>query len=146
MQIPPVDLSSSPVEFMLLATGCSPVYERFRPPSPEWMPMFLTVAQRGEREAKRRTEAAEFARASLSEHARRLGGRYILYGSAARGTMGRESDLDILLDFPSVSEAEAWRAAEAVCREHDMPLDIMPMAWTEPGFVEKVLREGVVLG
>ena len=107
--------------------------------------MFLTVAQRGEIEASRRAEAAKLACVSLSEHARRLGGRYILYGSAARGTMGRESDMDILLDFPSGSEAEAWRAAEAVCREHDMPHDIMPMAWTEPRFVEKVLQEGIVL-
>ena len=107
--------------------------------------MLLTVAQRGEKEARRRAEAAALACSSLSEHARRLGGRYILYGSAARGTMGWESDLDILLDFPSGSEAEAWRAAETVCRENDVPLDIMPMAWTEPRFVEKVLQEGIVL-
>ena len=108
--------------------------------------MFLTVAQRGEREARRRAQAAELVCVLLAEHARRLGGRYILYGSAARGTMGRESDLDILLDFPPQAEAEAWRTAEVVCREHDVPLDIMPMAWTEPGFVERVLKDGIVLG
>ncbi|WP_376100065.1 nucleotidyltransferase family protein [Roseomonas sp. CCTCC AB2023176] len=30
----------------------------------------------------------------------RLGGRYLLFGSAARGEMRHDSDVDILLDFP----------------------------------------------
>ncbi len=49
--------------------------------------------------------------------ARRHGGRYLLYGSLARGEARRDSDVDLLVDFPAEFEAEAWRQAEDACAE-----------------------------
>ena len=47
--------------------------------------MIVTVAERKSEEAARRSAAVDAVVAELRDHARRLGGRYILHGSAARG-------------------------------------------------------------
>jgi hypothetical protein len=43
-------------------------------------------------------------RRELADYARRHGGRFIVYGSAASGRFHFESDIDILVDF----DDEAW--------------------------------------
>jgi predicted nucleotidyltransferase len=105
----------------------------------------LTLAQRREKEAGRRRAAARSVRAALADEARRLGGRYLLYGSAAAERMGADSDIDLLLDFPSSVEAEAWRFAEAICCEHGLPFDIMPLAWADAALATRVRTRGVSL-
>jgi predicted nucleotidyltransferase len=80
----------------------------------------------------------------------------ILYGSAARGAMGPESDVDVLIvvDMP---EHEAHRIAGDLAfphfMEHDVllsPFTIRPERWEEmrrrgKRFAKNVLREGVAL-
>ncbi|MCE7027813.1 nucleotidyltransferase family protein [Jiella avicenniae] len=107
--------------------------------------MIVTVAERKSEEAARRSAAVAAVVAELRDHARRLGGRYILHGSAARGAMRYDSDVDLVLDFPSAAEGEAWRFAEKACHRHRLPCDILPLAMTEGRFRARLEAEGVVL-
>ena len=67
------------------------------------------------REASRRARAAEAVARRLSGYARRHGGRFILFGSAASGRM--RHDIDILTDFPDDRALEAFLFAECACAE-----------------------------
>lgn len=107
--------------------------------------VFLTISDRKRGEAERRSKAAGALRDLLAEHARRLGGRYILYGSAAKGTMTHDSDIDLLLDFPDETEAEAWRAAETECEALGMAHDIMPLRWSKGRLKATVEATGLSL-
>ncbi|WP_299439250.1 nucleotidyltransferase family protein [uncultured Rhodospira sp.] len=87
--------------------------------------------------------AADAVRADLAAFAgAHPQGRFILYGSVVRGTAAPDSDLDILVDYPPDSDREAWTAAEDACRRHGLRGDIMPVAWTKPAFVARVLERG----
>ncbi|MXW85316.1 MAG: DNA polymerase subunit beta, partial [Boseongicola sp. SB0667_bin_21] len=67
------------------------------------------------REAAARSAAARRIIARLSSHARRHGGRFLVFGSAARGDMRHDSDIDILVDFPPEMELDAVIFAEEAC-------------------------------
>lgn len=103
--------------------------------------MIVTIAERKQREADRRTRAAEEIARRLAEYGDRQGGRFLLYGSAARGTMTYDSDIDLLIDFPEGRLDDAWRFAEQVVAEFDLSLDAMPLAWCKPAFWDRVLSE-----
>ncbi len=107
--------------------------------------MIVTVAERKSEEAARRSAAVDAVVAELRDHARRLGGRYILHGSAARGAMRYDSDVDLILDFPSATEGEAWRLAETACDRHRLPCDILPLAMIEGRFRSRIEVEGTVV-
>lgn len=69
-------------------------------------------------------------------------GRFILYGSVIRGMAAPDSDLDILVDYPSDADRDAWIFAEEACRRHGVRSDIMPTAWTKPDFIARVMTRG----
>jgi len=79
------------------------------------MQRIVTLTERKTPEAARRREAAAALVPVLAEYARAHGGRFLLYGSAARGQVKYHSDVDLLLDFPGVSLGEAWNFAETSC-------------------------------
>ena len=64
------------------------------------MPRIVTLTERKAAEAARRAAAIETLIPILTTYARQLRGRFLLYGSAARGRMKYHSDVDLLLDFP----------------------------------------------
>jgi len=101
--------------------------------------MYPSLESRKRAEADRRAGLADILAGRLAPFARRHGGRFILFGSLARGEARYDSDVDLLLDFPSEHEAAAWRLAEDLCAEFGIELDIKPVAWCEPAFVAKVL-------
>ncbi len=63
------------------------------------MRRIVTLPERKAAEAARRRAAVEAVLPELEAYARAHGGRFLLYGSAARGTMKHNSDVDLLLDF-----------------------------------------------
>ncbi len=85
--------------------------------------------------------AAELA-AVLAAYAREHGGRYILFGSAARGDARYSSDVDVLVDFPIEKELEAWLFAERQCFDRNLVPDIHIRAWRTDQFVSRVEKEG----
>src|SRR5208282_1507507 len=101
--------------------------------------MYPSIESRKGAEAARRGGIADILADRLSLFARDRGGRFILYGSLARGEARYDSDVDLLIDFPRECEAAAWRIAEDLCSELGVDLDIKPVAWCAPDFVAKVL-------
>ena len=102
--------------------------------------MYVTIEDRKRQEAERRSSAVEAICAELSDFARTRGGRFLLYGSAARGTMRHDSDIDLLVDVPADVEADAWRLAERLATKFGLEYDIQPLKWCTPAFVSKILH------
>lgn len=89
--------------------------------------------------------AVEELACDLAAYAREHGGRFILFGSAARGEMRHDSDVDILADFPPDL---VWDAVGyATDRAHDLGLvpDVQPKRLTGRSLAERVAVEGRVL-
>ena len=85
------------------------------------------------------TAVAALQRA-LVDRAQKLGGRYVLFGSAARGTMRPDSDVDLLLDFPSEAATKAaWDFAERECARLNLECDARPLTWCDDAFLAHVL-------
>ena len=79
--------------------------------------MLRTLEQRKHEEAVRRAAVPQALAVRLSDFATRCEGRYLIYGSLARGEARYDSDVDIPVDFPAEFQAEAWRRVEAACAD-----------------------------
>ena len=85
-------------------------------------------------------------RPALAERARALGGRFLLYGSAARGELRYDSDVDLLLDFPDAAAmSAAWDFAETECARLGLEYDILPIGMCNARFLAHVLPEAISL-
>ncbi|MDQ2801220.1 MAG: nucleotidyltransferase domain-containing protein [Pseudomonadota bacterium] len=104
---------------------------------------FLTLTER--KNAKVATLQAEVVAFSdrLSTYARAHEGRFLLYGSAARGDIRFGIDVDLIVDFSEPAASAAWRFAEQACWELGVEPDIRPLAWCRPGFLERIRPEAV---
>jgi predicted nucleotidyltransferase len=99
-----------------------------------------TLAERKAADVAAKTAAADELLRALTSQAWEIGGRYLLYGSAARGELRPDSDVDLLLDFPdSDATATAWGFAEDECARLGLDCDIRPIAMCEPHFLDHVL-------
>lgn len=107
--------------------------------------MIVSIEARKKRRLERLTASVEHIRGELSEYAHRRGGRFILFGSVARGQHRFDSDLDIVVDFPATSEREAWFHAEKICTDHHVRPDIHLASEASKDLMTRVSREGVVL-
>ena len=80
-------------------------------------------------------------RSSLAAYAKSTGGKFLLYGSAARGDVRFDSDVDIILDFPPERESDAWRFVEDACRQHGLLPDIRPKRYCQQKFIAHIAHE-----
>ncbi len=81
-------------------------------------------------------------RVSLGQVARGLGGRFLLIGSAARGALRFDSDIDLLLDFADgAPTSAAWTVAENECTRLGLPCDIRPVQFCDERFLAHVLPD-----
>ncbi len=110
------------------------------------MDRIVTLAERKAAEATRRRRAVGELRRALDAYARTHGGRFLLVGSAARGEMRYDSDVDILVEFPPDRQAAAWNFAERACWDRRLTPDIMASAWCTEDFLALVRPEAEVLG
>lgn len=102
------------------------------------MERIVTLPERKAAEAQRRQQAVASLRPVLAAYARAHGGRFLLYGSAARGEMRYDSDVDILVDFPEDQDAAAWDFAGQACWERGLEPDLMRRAWCKESFLAHV--------
>lgn len=100
----------------------------------------VTIAERKRRSAEKMTAAAEAVMAELSEYARTYSGKYIVFGSAASGTMRHDSDFDVIVDFPPEAEADAWREVEDACGRHGIKPDVLPASMTKKSFISRIMN------
>ena len=105
-----------------------------------------TIEQRKRDEAARRAALPNALRGRLEEFARRCGGRYLIYGSLARGAARYDSDIDVLVDFTPEFEAEAWRRIEAACAEERIEFRHQAVGVSNTSFLERALKEVEIIG
>lgn len=109
--------------------------------------MIRTLTKRKADAAAAKAAALDRLRPMLAEAAQRLGGRFLLYGSAAQGRLRWGSDIDLLLDFPGdAATRAAWDAAEQACAGLGLEADIRPLGWCDARFLQHVLPGAVPLG
>lgn len=72
-------------------------------------------------------------------------GTFFFFGSAARGNLRYDSDIDVLVDFPDGRISEAWRFFEDACRKEGLTPDVRPKNLCPPKFLEKALVGAVEL-
>ena len=109
------------------------------------MDRIVTLTERKAAEAERRRRAVDALRTTLAAYARDHGGRFLLFGSAARGAMRYDSDVDILADFPADALDAAWNFAERACWDRGLEPDITPFAWCKDRFLARVTPDLQVL-
>jgi predicted nucleotidyltransferase len=102
------------------------------------MQRIVTLTERKAAEAARRAAAVEALVPVLAEYARTHRGRFLLFGSAARGMMKYDSDVDILLDFPEATVGDAWNFAEAACWDRGLEPDLLPYGGCKPAFLDHI--------
>jgi predicted nucleotidyltransferase len=105
----------------------------------------LTLAERDAVRMERRRAAVADLSALLAQYARTHSGRYILYGSTARGEDRATSDVDILVDFPPARRIEAAVTAEAACAELDLRADVRDVETASDSLRQRIAHEGRVL-
>jgi predicted nucleotidyltransferase len=106
---------------------------------------YITLGERKAAKVAAIKAAVQELEPVLAHYAREHGGRFVLFGSAARGDVRHNSDVDILVDFPLETELEAWLFAESQCFQRDLLPDIHIRAWSTDRFVKRVEDEGRVL-
>lgn len=109
------------------------------------MTVVVTVAERRERAAARRRAAIGAVVAELRDYAAREGGRYLLFGSAAKGMVNEHSDLDVIIDFPATRRQDAFMFVEDACFRHGVPCDVQDMPSTKSPFLRRIRDHAVVL-
>lgn len=110
------------------------------------MGAYVTMSERKAAQRDAIAQAVADLRPALAEYARRHGGRFLLYGSAARGGLRHDSDVDLLVDFPDAEQSAAWRFAEQACWDRGVTPDIRPFGWCSAEFLAHVLPDAVTLG
>ena len=110
------------------------------------MDRVVTLEERHGRRLDAMVAALPLLDVALSDYARTHGGRFIRFGSSAKGRMRVSSDVDVLADFPDQAAAvAACDAADAVCVEHGLVPDCRPSAWCSEALVARARAEGVIL-
>jgi len=77
-------------------------------------------------------------RETLAEYGRAHGGKFLLYGSAARGRLHYDSDVDLLVDFAEPDVAAAIDFVESTCARLRLKVDVQPKSWCKQAFIDKI--------
>lgn len=105
----------------------------------------VTLKERHRRRMERMEAAIVAIDAALTAYGREHGGRFIRYGSTAKGRMHAQSDVDIIADFPIEDAGPATTFAEDICAAHEMPADARSITYASQKLVDRALAEGIVL-
>lgn len=104
--------------------------------------MIATIAKRKERRLCTMRSAVEHVEQLLATYARGHDGRFVVFGSVARGDIHHDSDFDLPIDFPPEREREARGYAEAICMEHGVRPDLHLRPDVSARLLEHIERDG----
>lgn len=99
---------------------------------------FPTLAEQKATATRRFGDSCESLKRLLAHYARKHGGRFLIYGSVARGEYRFDSDVDLLVDFPEGQETDAWRFAEDACWELGLKADIGVLRTRSQAFIDHI--------
>ncbi|ETX13322.1 hypothetical protein OCH239_10795 [Roseivivax halodurans JCM 10272] len=105
----------------------------------------VTLSEHKAHRRDARIAAVAALREDLATYAARHGGAFYIFGSAARGELRHDSDVDVLVDFPETVMPEALRYAEDACRSRRLPCDVIDTATVSDAFRQKALAASVAL-
>ena len=105
----------------------------------------VTVRERNSAKVARMEAAVAELKPVLAAYAREHGGRFVLFGSAARREMHPDSDVDILVDFPDGARMQAMSFAEDACWERGLTPDILGFGRPAGRLRKHIEEEGLVL-
>lgn len=107
----------------------------------------VTLPERKAAKVAALTAAVATLSDALANYAKGAGGRFLLYGSAARGELRHDSDVDLLLDFGDHERTSAaWTFAEEECARLGLACDILPIIACTPRFLDHIMVDAKVLG
>lgn len=109
------------------------------------MAAVITLPQRKAAEAARKAAAVDDLVPALAAYARAHGGRFLLFGSAARRQLKWDSDVDLLLDFPEDCMSAAWIFAEQACWDRELEPDILSLGGCKAAFLAHIAPDIQVL-
>lgn len=107
---------------------------------------YPTLTERKREKVARMQAAVDALATDLAAYAREHGGRFILFGSAARGELRHDSDVDVAADFPPEAASEAWDFAEGRAAALGLKPDVHQLTWMGERVRKRIAREGRVLG
>lgn len=107
---------------------------------------YVQLSERKAMEAARRRAAVTDLKRELAAYARAHGGRFILFGSAARDEMRYHSDVDLLVDFPPQESGDAWNFAEEACWNRKLDPDLCYLDWYSDAFLNHIAPDAQELG
>lgn len=105
----------------------------------------VTLAERQRRKMDRIQASIVEIDASLTDYARRNAGRFIRFGSTARGGGGADDDVDIIAHFADDGSLKAASFAEEQCLAHGLVPDVRPSLGTSSSFLKRVAADGIIL-
>lgn len=106
---------------------------------------YVTLRRRKEARLDRMEAAVAALKPALAAYAREHGGRFILFGSAARREMRPDSDVDIYVDFPTGPHRDAIGFAEDTCWRLGLKPDILGFTLPTGRLGARLKAEGLVL-
>ena len=102
----------------------------------------VTLAERQRRKLDAMQASVVSLDAAPSAYARRDGGRFIRFGSSAKGQLRVSSDIDLIADFPTHRlNIEACDVADDLCVQRDLVPDSRPVDWCSARLLDRDLAE-----
>ena len=123
-----------------------PGMDRMTPVTPQKPMRIITLAEREAIALSERRSAIAEAQKRLAAEAPLHNGRYLVFGSAARGDIHARSDLDLLAEFPRANVGGAMLAAERICRALGIPCDVLDKARCNAEFLSYAMPGSRGLG
>ena len=109
------------------------------------MQMVVTLRERKQAKVAAMWASWEELRPTLISIGQQYGGRFLLFGSAARDQLRPDSDFDVLLDFPAKTERDAFFAAERAATDLGVAVDLVELNGLREAFRSRVLVEAKVI-
>ena len=109
------------------------------------MTQYVTLAERYRRKMEHMRQAIAEVDGLLTVYARERGGRFLRYGSTAKGHARGHSDVDIIADFPGEASFEAANYAEQMLIDRALKPDVSPSGFISAKFIARVEEGAVIL-
>jgi predicted nucleotidyltransferase len=107
--------------------------------------VIVTIDERKARKVEDLHSGSRKVMSDLTSYALTHHGKFVIFGSTARGELRFDSDFDVVVDFPPQFERLARDYAERVCVGHGVRPDVHLKSEASAALMQRVERDGVIL-